>query len=73
MEMLRAFPTDAQITATDVYSGNVNKSKIVVSGKLLPGFGKLIGMGIEAANTARDAARRFGEGYDDYDIDDFDF
>ena len=73
MEMLRAFPTDAKITATDLYSGNVNKSKVVVSGKLLPGIGKLVGMGIEAANTARDAARRFSEGYDDYDIDDFDF
>ena len=71
MEMLRAFPPDAQIIATDVYSGNVNKSKFVVSGKLLPGVGKFIGISIEAAQKAAQIMQERRSG--DYDIDDFDF
>jgi hypothetical protein len=72
MEMLRSFPPDAQITSTNVYDGNVNKSKMVVSGKLLPGIGKLIESFIEGYSQGL----QFGQDYyedDDFDIDEFEF
>ena len=71
MDMLRAFPPDAQITITNAFSANTQKCKFVVSGKLLSGVGKVYGMYSEARDAAQDAARRFFEDYND--DDDFDF
>ena len=53
VNIVRACPPDAQITVIDSYSGNTNKTKFVVSGKLLPGIGKFLGVSIEAAQRAR--------------------
>ncbi|MCL2622873.1 MAG: hypothetical protein FWD31_04315 [Planctomycetaceae bacterium] len=71
MEMLRAFPPDAQITGSETYSGNTQKSKIVVSGKLLPGIGKFIGMGIEGYRQGMEFGRQraFENMNDDFDFD----
>jgi len=71
MDVVRSFPPDAQITGTNSYSGTVSKGKMVVSGKLLPGIGKMIGEGIEAAQKARQMMQERNSG--DFDIDDFDF
>jgi len=71
VDIVNSCPPDAQITGTDVYSGRVNKSKIIVNNKLLPGIGKFIGISIEAAQRAQQMMmqRQFG---DDFDIDEFD-
>ncbi|MCL2117399.1 MAG: hypothetical protein FWH27_03120, partial [Planctomycetaceae bacterium] len=71
MDMVRSFPPDAQITGTNSYSGNTQKSKVVVSGKLLPGIGKFIGVSIEAAQKARQIIQERNSG--DFEIDQFDF
>ena len=68
MDMLQSFPPDAQITSTDTYSGNVNKSKLVVSGKMLPGIGKFIGFGVEAAQRAQQIMQERRSGNYDFDL-----
>ena len=75
MNMLRSFPSDAQITGSDIYNGATNTSKVVISGKLLPGIGKLVGQSIEAARKGAEMGRRIREEMDneDIEIDDFDF
>jgi len=68
MEIVRSFPSVAQIASGNAYSGNVVKGKGVVSGKLLPGIGKLIGIGINAAQRAQQQMMRGGS----FDVDEFD-
>jgi len=73
LDIVRAFPPDAQITASESYSGNTQKSQMVVSGKLLPGIGEFIGYGIEAAQRAQQIMMERGFDDDDIDFGDFDF
>ncbi|MDR1384441.1 MAG: hypothetical protein LBJ67_11465 [Planctomycetaceae bacterium] len=52
LEIWASFPKDAQITLSLKSEGNAETNKMVISNKLLPGLGKLIGM-LPIGPTAR--------------------